>query len=182
MSTAADQRFAVAIVNWNTRALLARCLEGLAETEPDAELWVLDNGSSDGSAAMVKTSFPQVHLLESTENLGFARGVNLVLGASTAPYVVLFNTDARPETGALSRLRDYLVRHPHVAAVGPRLVDATGSPVGCHDRFPTIMTEIGNLLGLRRPPRHADDRQRVDWIGGACFMLSRLAVQDIGLF
>jgi GT2 family glycosyltransferase len=174
--------FAVAIVNFNTRELVTRCLQRLQRAEPLAEYWVLDNGSSDGSAARIREQFPAVHLLESQVNLGFAGGVNRLLRECPAPYIVLLNTDAVPEPGALTRLRDYLVAHPHVAAAGPRLVDERGHIVGCHDRFPGVLTEIGNLLGVRRPPRHDEPRSHVDWIGGACFMVSRLAVQDVGPF
>ncbi len=182
MKTAVGTDFAVAIVNWNTRELLGACLERLRAAEPSADVWVLDNGSTDGSAAEVRTRFPEVHLLESDRNLGFAAGVNRLLTECRLPYIVMLNTDAAPEPGALTLLRDYLVGHPHVAAVGPRLIDATGRVVGCHDRFPSIVTEIGNLLGLRRPPLHDDERRRVDWIGGACFMVSALAINDVGLF
>lgn len=182
MTMSNSRDFAVGIVNWNTRDLLAGCLQRLLTAEPSAELWVLDNGSTDGSAVCVREHFPQVHLIESPTNLGFAAGVNQLVAACRTPYVVLFNTDAVPQPGALSRLRDYLVSHPHVAAVGPRLTDETGRTVGCHDRFPGIWTEVLNLLGVRKPPAHDDDRQHVDWIGGACFMVSRLAFEDVGPF
>jgi N-acetylglucosaminyl-diphospho-decaprenol L-rhamnosyltransferase len=173
---------AIGIVNWNTRELLISCLTRLAVAEPDAAVWVLDNGSADGSACAVREAFPQVHLLESPFNLGFAGGVNRLLCECDAEYLVLLNTDAIPDPGALSRLRDYAAAHPEVAAVGPLLVDGEGRAAGCHDRFPAFWQELANVLGWRRLPHHRQADADVDWIGGACMLLRARAVAEVGVF
>lgn len=172
---------AVCIVNWNTRDLLIDCVRHLLEEDPAREVWVLDNGSTDGSAARLRDTYPAVHLVESPENRGFAGGMNELLRQCQADYVLLLNTDARPMPGAILTMRDYLATHPWLAAVGPQLVDGTGSWIGCHDRFPTVRQEIANVLGIRQSRAHTEPAVPVDWIEGACLMLSAVAVREVGL-
>jgi len=173
---------AVCIVNYNTRDLLIECLEHLWVVEPSPPtVMVLDNGSTDGSAARLRERFPEVRLIVSETNLGFAGGVNRLLEASSADYALLLNTDARPRSGAIALLQDYLATHPRVAAVGPQLVDRDGKPIGCHDTFPTFTRELMALAGRHRVPVHEQARSDVDWIGGASMMLATRAVRDVGL-
>ena len=86
---------AICIVNWNTRDLLIDGVRHLFEEDPSRSVWVLDNGSTDGSAARLAEIYPQVHLVESSENRGFAAGVNQLLAQCPADYRLLLNTDAR---------------------------------------------------------------------------------------
>src|SRR5438094_800953 len=76
-----------------------------------------------------------------------------------------------PDAGAIRRW---------VAAVGPSLIDGNARWAGCHDRFPTVRQEVANVLGLRRSRAHDDVRSKVDWIEGACMMLSAIAVGEVG--
>lgn len=173
---------AVCIVNWNTRDLLTECLEHLdAVDSVRPAVWVLDNDSSDDSVQRVRERFPRITLIQNPSNLGFAGGVNRLLSACPARFLLLLNTDARPGAGAIALLQSYLEANPGVAAVGAMQVDAGGRFVGCHDRFPGVIREMANVLGLRRlrPHQRVED---VDWIGGACMMLSAAAVREIGLF
>jgi len=172
---------AICIVNWNTRDLLIDAIRHLFEEDPTRSVWVLDNGSTDGSAARLREIYPQVHLVESNENRGFAGGVNELLQRCPADYLLLLNTDARPQAGAITTLHEYMTTHLWVAAAGPRLIDERGQWLGCHDRFPTVRQELANMLGLRRPRAHDELRSKVDWIEGACMMLSGMAVREVGL-
>jgi GT2 family glycosyltransferase len=181
ISTATATEMAICIVNWNTRDLLIECLRHLFAENPAYVVWVLDNGSTDGSAALLRATYPEARLVESSENRGFAGGVNELLRRSTADYLLVLNTDARPLPGAIAMLHDYMASHLWVAAVGPRLVDEQGQWVGCHDRFPTVPQELANMLGIRRPRAHDEVEQKVDWVEGACMMLSGIAVREVGL-
>lgn len=88
-------RLSVVVVNWNSREDLAACLASLrAQTHPDVETIVVDNGSADGSADMVAERFPEAILLRETENLGFAEGCNRGIARSTGPWVAMLNNDA----------------------------------------------------------------------------------------
>ena len=119
----------VIVVNWNTRDLLAACLTSLYAHPPAGpfEIWVVDNASHDGSAAMVRDRFPNVHLIENSANLGFAAANNLALRASTGRHAVLFNSDALATPGALAAMVRFLDEHPAVGALGPQLVNRDGS-------------------------------------------------------
>jgi GT2 family glycosyltransferase len=125
----------VLIVNWNVRDLLHACLNSvfadLTTSSLEAEVWVVDNASHDGSPEMVRTDFSQVRLLTSQENLGFAGGNNLALrqiGATDAPrHTLLLNPDTKVRPGALRTLVDFMQDHPEVGVAGARLFYGDGS-------------------------------------------------------
>src|SRR3712207_93106 len=109
----------VIILSYNTRDLLRACLRSvLADAEGLAvETIVVDNASTDGSAAMVSAEFPGVELIASAEKLGFAGGNNRALARCSGRSVLLLNADAELHPGALAALAGYLEAHPKVGAV-----------------------------------------------------------------
>ena len=128
---------AIITVSYNTRDLLADCLEaalaGLEQSGLDGQVWVVDNASADGSADMVRQRFPSVALIAHDENVGFAAGNNLALktmgfGNHVHPRHVLFlNPDTRVVGDALGTLVSALDSMPSAGAVGARLVHGDGS-------------------------------------------------------
>ncbi|GAB4207649.1 MAG: glycosyltransferase family 2 protein [Roseiflexaceae bacterium] len=172
-------RLAIIIVNWNGRDLLARCLRSIAETagQLDCDVIVVDNGSTDGSQAMLRADFPAVTLIDSPHNLGFAGGNNLALrlvlgvrdwglgasasaaaAASLAPspqplapnYVLLLNPDTVVQPGALQALVAFMQARPHVGVAGARLLNEDGSFQFSYARFPGLVDEFLILTGLGR--------------------------------
>src|ERR1700704_9961 len=117
----------IIIVSYNARADLERCLESLRSPAPSIahEIIVVDNQSSDGSAAAARRC-PGVTVIEAPSNLGFARGNNLGIRASTGTSLLLLNSDTIVPAGAIDRLVAELDRHPEAAVIGPRLVDGRG--------------------------------------------------------
>ena len=106
-------RLAVVIVNWNSREDLRTCLASLhTQTHHDLEVIVVDNGSTDGSAAMVSADFPSCRLLAQAENLGFAEGCNRGIEASTSAWVAMLNNDCVAEPGWAAGLVDAAHRAP----------------------------------------------------------------------
>lgn len=179
----------VCLVNWNTRQLLADCLESLF-ADPASAAWevlVVDNASSDGSAAMVRRRFPQVRLIVSQENLGFSGGNNLALARTRAPYMLLLNTDTLVEPGALGRLVDFMEARADVGAVGPKLLNADGSLQLSCGIAPSAWTEMLHKLLLHKVfPffklgrwNHGQTRA-VGWVSGACLLVRRTAVDQVG--
>jgi N-acetylglucosaminyl-diphospho-decaprenol L-rhamnosyltransferase len=139
---------AIITVSYNTRDLLADCLtsafDGLASSDLDAEVWVVDNASVDGSAEMVRGQFPRVRLLAHGHNAGFAAGNNLALreigfpvasqprgdvaGWGDLPRHVLFlNPDTRVMADALSVMVNFLDGMPEAGAAGAQLCHGDGS-------------------------------------------------------
>jgi N-acetylglucosaminyl-diphospho-decaprenol L-rhamnosyltransferase len=196
LSGVAEPRVAVAIVSWNTRDLLARCLESFAaEVERGrAEVWVVDNASEDGSADMVRRRFPWVQLVASGENLGFGRAVNLVAGQTATEWIAPANADIALRDGALDALLAAGDRDVRAGAVAPRLVLPDGSTQHSVFGFPTLPFTVLFATGLFRLSRTVADRialpghwdkeraRRVPWAVAAFLLVRRGAWDQVGGF
>lgn len=193
---------AVVILNYNRADLLADCLASIAAspTRCDLSVWVVDNASTDGSAAMVRERFAWVHLIESPVNGGFSAGNNLALRQILAlpdppDYILLLNNDTVVPPGALDGMVDYLDHHPPVGVVGPKLLLPDGSlDLACRRSFPTPAIAFYRLFGLARLfPRSRrfaaynltyldpDVETEVDAVVGACMMVRTSVVREVGL-
>lgn len=187
---------AIAVVSWNTRELLGRCLSSL---EPEAgagraEVWVVDNASSDGSAELVRERFEWARLVESSENLGYGRAVNLVAARTAAPWIAAANADIELRPGALGGLLRAGAQAPRAGALAPRLLLDDGSAQHSVHPFPTVSLALvfnagipslsGRLAERLCLEGHWDpDRGRpVDWAIGAFLLLRREAFDEIGGF
>jgi GT2 family glycosyltransferase len=131
---------AAVIVSYNTVALLHDCLASLASCRLPLRVVVVDNASRDGSAALVRATFPAVELIEAGGNLGFAGGTNLGLAALGAlpDYLLVLNPDTVVHPGAVEAMVAFLEQHPRVGLVGPRLLNPDGTPQPAAFRFPTL--------------------------------------------
>lgn len=189
-------RVAVAVVSWNTRDLLAAALRSLepAARAGDAEVWVVDNASTDGSPAMVRERFPWVTLVESEENLGFGPAVNLVARRTAADWIAPANADIELEPGALDTLLETGAAEPRAGIVAPRLVLPGGATQHSVHPFPTLRLALAFNLGLHRLSRTLGDRltlegawdetrpRVVDWAIGAFMIVRREAFDAVGGF
>lgn len=137
----------IVIVSYNTRELTAGCLASVQETLRvggwQAEVWLVDNASADGSAEMVLERFPWVRLVASDQNLGFAAGTNLGierLRALEAPptYVLLLNPDTELGPGALAAMLTFMEQHPEAGLAGAQLLYGDGSFQHGAFHFPTL--------------------------------------------
>ena len=173
----------VSIVNTNSRELLLACLETLRGT--DAEIVVLDNASEDGSVDAVRERFPDVRVLAQDFRAGFGANHNTVIRSTAGRYVYVLNEDTTAGDWAFERIVEYLDAHPHVAALGPRLVYPDGRLQDSAWRFPTpLVSTLGLLtvgkLGVKQS--HGDSARAVDWVMGAALVLRREALEEVGLF
>jgi len=187
---------AVAVVSWNTRELLRGCLESLeADAEAGlAEVWVVDNASSDGSADMVRSDFGWAHLLTLDENVGFGPAVNRVAARSDAAWIAPANADVAVEPGALRALVQAGERDPGAGAVAPRLVLPDGSTQHSVYRFPTVPFTAAFNAGLYRVSRRVREAmllegmwdpsraRTVDWSIAALLVVRRAAWDAAGGF
>ncbi len=119
----------VIIVSYNTRDLTLKCLETLfAEThEARCHVVVLDNASSDGSAEAVAEAYPQVELIASAENHGFAKANNLVAAEARTEWLLLLNPDTEVHSGAIDALLAFARSNPQAGITGGRTVFPDGS-------------------------------------------------------
>ncbi len=137
---------AVLVVSWNTRDLLAECLQSVQDNTGDltVQTVVVDNASTDGSAEMVRTQFPSVLLLALQDNTGFVGGNNTAYRSlPTAPRcILLLNPDARLQPGTLAALVSWMDAHPEAGACGPLTLNPDGTLQLSWTRFPTVWSEI----------------------------------------
>jgi GT2 family glycosyltransferase len=138
----------VIIPNYNTRALLEQCLASIyTNTKGIAfEVICVDDGSSDGSAEMVETSFPEVNLVRNPAPLLYAKNNNLGMRMSRARYACLLNSDTRLLGDVFGTLVAFMDTHPDAAACGPRLLNPDGTTQSCVRNFAGLGTMI--LQGL----------------------------------
>ncbi len=184
----------IAVVSWNTRDLLRRCLSSLEPEQRSgrADVWVIDNASHDGSPEMVRAEFPWVELIESEENLGFGRAVNEIARRTSAPWIAPANADIELTPGALGAMIG-AGSDPRVASVAPRLITSDGSIQHSVHAFPSVglalffalgayrLPEVGNRLAVEGYWR--SDRPRlIDWAHGAFLLVRREAWDQVGGF
>jgi N-acetylglucosaminyl-diphospho-decaprenol L-rhamnosyltransferase len=183
-------RIDVVVVAYNSADTLRDCVAPLAGREGIA-VTVVDNASPDDSAVTVR-DLP-VRLVAAGRNGGFAAGCNLGIAAGSAPYVLLLNPDARLEPRALDALAGVLDLHPDAGLVGPRILEGDGSLAHSQRRFPRRRSTFAQALFLHRiTPRAAWTDELVrdpaayerpgtpDWVSGACMLIRRTALAEIG--
>jgi GT2 family glycosyltransferase len=179
----------------NAAPTLARALESLRAQELDApyEVVVVDNGSSDGSADVVRELLPGATVIEQ-ENVGLAAGWNRGLAAAGGRYVLILNSDAWLTDGSLRRLVRFADERPEAAVVGPRLLNPDGTLQRSVRGFPTVWRLATEYLFLRKlaPGTNAlngfyaggfaHDRVReAEFVMGACLLVRREAIEEVGL-
>ncbi len=182
----------VIIVNWNTRDLLLNCIRSVYETVQPLtfEIWVVDNGSTDGSQAAVKSAYPQVHLIENATNRGFAAANNQALKKMTGRYALLLNSDATLTDGAADHLLKFMESTPAAGMACGQLLNSDGSLQNSIANFPTLLTMISNetLLRILLPKRFPSKRRLytapipVESGIGACLMVRKAAMDAVGMF
>jgi GT2 family glycosyltransferase len=186
----------VAVVSWNTRELLDRCLSSLRSDWEmgTASVFVVDNGSTDGSGEMVRSKHPWVELIEPDENLGFGRAVNLVARQSSSPWIVPANADVEVTPGAIETLIVTGEANPLAGAIAPRLILPDGSTQHSVHRFPSPSLSLLFGLGVYRLSSRlgdqlcihgrwdADRPRQVDWAFGAFLLVRREYFDQVGGF
>ena len=180
-----EPRVSVIIVNWNGCHHLAECLDSLAaQTFSDFEVILVDNGSIDGSVALVQERYPTVKILPLSENTGFARGNNLGFAQAQGEYLVTLNNDTRVESGWLAALVAAADADPSIGMVASRIGSYTD---------PDRLDSIGVALCRDGMSRAAYRQRRFSTLGlsgvidillpSACAALyRRTMIAEVGAF
>jgi len=189
----------IVLINCNGGPYLEDCLRSIysdSSAEKMAfEVVVVDNGSEDKSTAIVKESFPDVRLVENGHNEGFAKANNKGIRASTGRYVLCLNNDTVVLPGALGILTDFMDHHPDVGACGPKVLNRDGTiQHQCKRGFPTPMSAAYYFMRLHKVfPKskrfghylmtyvNCDEINEVDTVSGACMMVRREVIDQLGL-
>lgn len=183
----------IIIVSWNTKTLLANCLHSVVEATPPGtyKIWVVDNGSTDGTQDMLASAYPQVRLIQNQENVGFARANNQAINEGAGKYVLLLNPDTIIHPGSLEIMKNFLRETPSAGAVGPLVYNPNGTLQTSAYPAPTLFRELWRLfhldklipIGSYRQSDWEHDRPReVENLLGACILVRRSVLNQIGLF
>jgi len=184
----------IVIVSWNTKDDLALCLRAIPHAADTlaVEIIVVDNGSTDGSQAMLAEQFPLVQVIQNQDNVGYGRAMNIGARVSRGRALLILNSDCEVQPGALQSMVAELEREASIGMVLCRILNRDGSlQPSVHESFPSPWSQLGDLLFLpslryamyRRPVLHrwllratVTAHQRtgdVAWGGGMCMMVRR---------
>jgi GT2 family glycosyltransferase len=184
----------VGIITWNSRALLKGLLDSLEGGLEglDTEIWVVDNGSIDGTIEMLNQSYGGVNLIQNAKNLGVAPARNQILPKAAGRYLVHLDVDTLVKPGAMQAMVSVMDDHPEAAIGGPKLVYGDGNlQLSCRP-FPSILNIMieGTFLRDYFPNSrfvkdytleewdHGELRE-VDWMYGACLMVRKDVFQKL---
>ena len=179
---------AVILLNWNTPVHTANCIQSVV-TYCDEKLFdivVADNGSTDGSPALIKVQFPGLVYIDNHENLGFAEGNNRALTYSIEKgytYSLVMNTDTLVDDDLITQLVAHLNNHPEAAAVQPAIYwmhDKTKiwNGKGCFNRLSGLIYSDKSVS----TSGNADTFKIAEWLTGCCMLIRNSALSKTGLF
>lgn len=179
-------QLAVVIVNWKRHAETSRCVSDLLAWRHPPKVWVVDNGSEDGSAERLAEEFPAVRLIASPVNRGYGGGNNLALAAIERDYALLLNNDAGIEEPSVRALCAALEADRKLAAVGPIVVDAADRErvlsAGGRDISRFVATNVEPAGGAASVVADSSaDPYPVDYVPGTAVLLRMSAVREVGL-
>lgn len=192
-----EVKLSIIIVNWNTREITRNCLASLREkiAGVDYEVIVVDNASSDESAAMIRAEFPDVQLIVNAENLGFGRANNQGMRAARGRYFLLLNSDTVVIDDSIQRLASFMESEPRIGVAGCKLLFEDLSLQGSCARFPSIkLALLEDLMLYKFMSRRRQgevllngywphDRTRdVDAVWGAAMLVRREVFDETGGF
>ena len=169
----------IIIVSFNTEDLTRKCLASLQVHEPDMEVIVVDNASSDNSARMIRNEFPDAKLISLDENAGFGGANNVGYRHATHDFIILLNSDTILNDNAMTQCVDRLKANPRLGVVSPSLMGVDGRAQQCRHRFPTVSDHVRKALRLKPKPA-SEVPEDCCWLAGTCLILRRKAIEDAG--
>lgn len=187
----------IIIINYNSTDCLIRCLESVFQDLDDVavNIFVADNNSTD-NVQRIRDQFPGIHLILNQRNIGFGNAVNQCIAMSASPYLMLLNPDTIVTKGFFSEMLRYMESNHDVGIIGPAIYDHDMEVQGSARSFPTPITALfgrsafltrffpNNRITRRNILNKASDGKTpmpVDWVSGACMLVRRKAVNEVGL-
>ncbi len=181
---------AIAILNYNGQEFLAKFLPVLIANSTNIPIYIGDNASTDDSVIFLKTTYPEIKLIELSENYGYSKGYNLLINHINEEYVAVINSDIEVTPNWIAPLIKVLEVEPTTAAVQPKIksyqhksyfeyaggaggfIDTYGYPF-CRGRiFDTLEKDTGQY----------DTNIEISWASGACFLVRKSAFEQVGAF
>lgn len=174
-------RIAVVILNWNGEVLLERYLKSVVEYSGNADIYVVDNASTDGSVSYVKTNFPNVQVIVNPDNGGFTTGYNQGLKHVEADVYCLLNSDIEVTPHWLEPIEALFKNNKEVAIVQPKILDMlnkeyfeyAGAAGGFIDRLGYPFCRGRIFQSLEKDTGQYDDTIEIFWATGACMFIKK---------
>lgn len=191
------KRLSIIIVNYNVKHFLEQCLHSVKQAvkQIDAEIFVVDNNSVDGSCAMMREKFPEIDLIANKENLGFSKANNQAMRIATGEYILLLNPDTIVEEDTFSKILPFMDENPDVGGLGVKMIDGKGQFLPESKRgLPTPKVAFYKIFGLssifRKSKRFGqyhlsyldkDEIHEVDVLSGAFMFMRKSCLDKVGL-
>ncbi len=190
-----NPELSIIIVNWNTKPLLERCLDSIAQNPLTGsyEIIVVDNASSDSSSEMVARRFPNVRLVQLKDNLGFAKGNNEGIRLANGKYCLLLNPDTVMLKDALDEMVEYMNSNSEVGVVGANLLDTDLRPCASYGYFPRVLSSAIEFSGLYHHSSILKKIMRplgmivantepfeVEYVSGAALLIRKSILRELG--
>ena len=189
MSEPSNSQVDVVIVAHNAGDLLRAAVDSAVEQAGAIHVWVMDAETTDGSTAAVAATLPEGRL-RSVPNSGFSASNNRGIELTDGEFVLLLNPDAVLGDGALAALLESAERNPRAGIIGPTVMNPDGTvQANSFGRFPTLASALSlrlwrfaqRLRGNRTfSPKLPSQATPVDWVTGACMLVRRAAIDDVG--
>jgi GT2 family glycosyltransferase len=189
-------QISIVIVTWNAKKYAAECLDSLQAciNDPEAEVIVVDNASTDGTPELVRDSYPGVTLIRNDENLGFAKANNIGIRRSTGEYVCLINSDVHVLDGCIEQAVEYMKQDSRIGLLGPKMLGADKKAYRSYMGAPTLWRCFCRALaldvlfpnsklfgGFLMPYLKRDRIAEVDVLNGWFWVTRREALNQVGL-
>jgi len=183
-------KFAIVILNWNGEALLERYLPLVVKYSGDADIYVADNASTDGSVAFVRQNFPNVNLIQSSSNNGFAKGYNDALKEVDADIYCLLNSDVEVTPDWLEPVKETFLKLPEASIIQPKILDLlrrdyfeyAGACGGFLDKFGYPFCRGRIFQAIEKDEGQYDDTIEIFWATGACMFIKSEVFHALGGF
>lgn len=189
-------KLSICMVSLDCWDVLEPCLRSIYACEPpvDFEITIVDNGSRDATVARVREAYPAIRVIENGRNVGFTKGTNQAITASSGQYLLWLNTDTVLRPDSLHQLCDFLDRHPRAGIVGPKVLNADGTfQPQCKRGMPTPFASFAYFSKISRlfpgDPRFGqyllsflpeDETNQVTAVSGCCLLARREMWDQIG--
>ncbi|WP_370900861.1 glycosyltransferase family 2 protein [Chryseobacterium gossypii] len=174
-----SKKLAVAILNWNGKHWLEKFLPGVVRFSPDAEVYVIDNLSTDGSIEYLQSRFPSVKIIRNNKNYGFAGGYNEGLKNIDHEFYCLLNSDVEVTENWIAPVLELFEKNPDIAAIQPKILsydnkshfEYAGAAGGLIDNLGYPYCRGRVFDDLEEDKGQYDDETEIFWASGCCFFI-----------
>jgi len=189
-AAATGRELDIVVLNWKTAEMSAECARAARAAMPEAAIYVVDNGSGDGSPETLRQALPWATVIETGSNLGFGGGMNAGIRAGRRPFVMIVNSDARPVGPAFGALLAAAASDPRTGAVTPSVLDEAARPVLQMEPEPAawklvigFIPVVWRLVQSKGFLPTGDGPRPLAWLPTLCVTLfRRQAIEEIGCF